>query len=495
MFTRLISICIKSAAVASILLACSVVSAQESENARLSSSKTITSTLETLGSFVELQARLEQDIKNQGKKIETSHSDLQTNALTKQLDKLREEQQATIKNFKEIAAGIDISSLNEDEEQTFNLQKEFLALLKPAFEEVKEMTSQARLKTELKEKLAYSQTRLPVIERALANIERLKTTSENKQLNQSLEEIAHKWQNQQTFLQSEEQAAQLKLDKLLAAQTSFAESSQSYLKSFFKKRGLYLAEALLAVLFVMLLSRLVYNAMKRLMPGFRAKHRSFRVRLAQLAHRILTALFVVLGPMVVFYIAEDWVLFSLGILILFGLAWTLRHALPRYWQQIHLFLNIGSVREGERILIEGLPWQVDEINFYTSLFNPTAGLRQRIPIGELVDQKSRPFTSKEPWFPCSEGDWVMLSDNTRGVVTGIAPELVQLIERGGAKYTYQMGDFLANSPRNLSTNFRIKETLGISYGLQAQATHDIPEILHQFILKRANQDGIWRAIS
>ncbi len=488
MVNRLLSYSIKIVVVLNLVFVCTQAWAQQ-QNVEGGRVEPLAVTLETLVSFVELQDRLNQEIEKVGKQIESSHSDLQTAALKKQLDKLRQEQQTTNQNFKEIAAGVDISSLSEAEEPAFNLQEEFLALLKPAFEEVKELTSQARLKTELKEKLAYARARLPIIEQALANIDRLKAENNNQQLNQSLEKVADGWRNQQSFLQSEEQAAQLKLDKLLAAQTSFTESSQSYLKRFFKKRGLYLAEALIAVLFVVGLSRLVYNAMKRLMPGFRAKHRSFRVRLAQLAHRILTVLFMVLGPMVVFYIAEDWVLFSLGILILFGLAWTLRHALPRYWQQIYLFLNIGSVREGERILIEGLPWQVDDINFFTSLVNPTAGLRQRVPIGDLVDQKSRPYSPKEPWFPCSEGDWVLLKDNVRGKVTGIAPEMVQLIERGGAKYTYQISEFLANSPRNLSTNFRIKEVLGISYGLQAQATNEIPEILHQFILSRANQDG------
>ena len=55
--------------------------------------------------------------------------------------------------------------------------------------------------------------------------------------------------------------------------------------------------------------------------------------------------------------------------------------------------------------------------------------------------------------------------------------------------TYQVCDFLANSPRNLSTNFRIKETIGISYTLQKESTTDIPQILSQFIQQRAEQEG------
>jgi hypothetical protein len=77
----------------------------------------------------------------------------------------------------------------------------------------------------------------------------------------------------------------------------------------------------------------------------------------------------------------------------------------------------------------------------------------------------------------------------RGKVIGISPELVQLVERGGAQLTYQTGDFLAKSPRNLATNFRIKETIGVSYQLQREATNQIPATLHAYIQGRIEQEG------
>jgi hypothetical protein len=193
--------------------------------------------------------------------------------------------------------------------------------------------------------------------------------------------------------------------------------------------------------------------------------------------------------MIVFYVVEDWVLFSLSLLLLIGILWTLRQALPRYLHQIQTFLNIGAVREGERLLLDGLPWQVRQINVFCTLFNPTAELTQRVPIDTLVDLKSRPARHDEPWFPCKKGDWVILSDGVRGKVIGISPELVQLVERGGSQLTYQTGDFLAKSPRNLATNFRIKEFIGISYKLQAEATNQIPETLHAYIQGRIEQEG------
>jgi hypothetical protein len=198
---------------------------------------------------------------------------------------------------------------------------------------------------------------------------------------------------------------------------------------------------------------------------------------------------MILGPMVVFYVVEDWVLFSLGILLLIGLAWTLRQAIPHYWKQVQIFLNIGSVREGERIDMDGLPWLVRQINIYCILVNTQAGLSQRVPITDLVGKKSRPIADGEPWFPCRTGDWVILSDEVRGKVVGISQELVQLVERGGAQITYETGAFLALSPRNLATNFRIKEIFGISYALQKDSTTRIPEFLQDYIHKRMEQEG------
>jgi hypothetical protein len=363
------------------------------------------------------------------------------------------------------------------------------ALLKPAIDEMKEMTAHVRQKSDLREKIVLYEERLPVIEQALANIKQLITQTKDPQLLQSLKATADGWQKQLTFLQSEHQAAQMELDKLMASETSITEASQSYLKSFFQKRGLYITEALLVVIGIMLLSRLSYRGMERYLPGFRKRHRSFRIRLIELTQRILTLLLIILGPMLVFYLVEDWVLFSLGILLLLGIALTLRQTLPRYWHQIQLFLNIGSVREGERILMDGIPWQVSQINVFSTLVNPVADLSLRVPINELVDLKSRPARPDEPWFPCRKGDWVILSDGTRGKVIGISPEMVQLVERGGAQLTYLTADFLAASPRNLATNFRIKEVLGLSYKLQAICTKQIPETLDAYLRGRIEQEG------
>ncbi len=443
-------------------------------------------TLDTLNSLITLQLQMKQDIAALTQALEAAGTASERNAIQARLAELEADLVATTRNLKEIAAGADIAGLRAVEEKKFSLQEELFALLKPALNEMKDMTSHVRVKSELRDKIADYREKLPVAERAVANLASLLETAQSEPLRKYLQALLAEWQKQLTFIQSELQSAEFQLNKIEESEASLAEASQSYLKSFFQKRGLYLTIALLVVAGVLLASRLAYRAMVRLVPGYRAEHRSFRLRLLDLVHRVLTALLVILGPMVVFYVAEDWVLFSLGILLLLGIALTLRTALPRYWKQMQLFLNVGSVREGERIELDGLPWLVRRINFYSDLENPAA-VRQRSH-HDLVELKSRP-SGDDPWFPCLRSDWVLLSDGMRGKVTGISQELVQLVARGGAHRTYQTADFLSLSPLNLSRNFRLKETIGISYNLQRESVSSIPGVLHAHVEQRAAEEG------
>lgn len=452
------------------------------------------STLTSLASFVKLRDDLKKEIGVVKDRIAKAQAGAERVALEQDLAKLETDVRTLSRNIEDVATGVDTSKLRGKDREEFDFQKEVLALLRPAIDEVKQMTAHVRQKADLREKIAYYDERLPILEQAITNLEGLGKHTDEKLLQQALDENLRSWKKQYSFMSSEREAAQLQLDKLLASETSLTEASRSYLKSFFQKRGLFLIEAALVVLGVILVSRFSHAVLRRYVPGFREVHRSFRVRLVELIHRLATSLLIVIGPMVVFYLVEDWVLFSVGLLLLIGAALALRQAIPRYWQQVQIFLNVGAVREGERIYLDGLPWLVEQINIFCVLINPTTELSQRLHISRLVELKSRPCGSDEPWFPCRKGDWVILNDGVRGKVIGVSPEMVQLVERGGAQITYTAGDFLAKSPRNLATNFRIKETIGISYALQKDSTTVVTTALQSYIGTRIDEEGYGDAL-
>ena len=119
------------------------------------------------------------------------------------------------------------------------------------------------------------------------------------------------------------------------------------------------------------------------------------------------------GWAAVLYLFEDWVLLTLAIVFMMGLAWTSKSALPRIWGEMLLLLNMGTVREGERLSYNGIPWLVQSLNFSALLVNPElAGGRLRLPLHDLFALRSRSFEPEEPWFPSRLGDWVLLDDAT-----------------------------------------------------------------------------------
>lgn len=446
-------------------------------------------TLSTLLSFVELQDQLRRDIIDLRDSLKTATTNTEKADLTELLEKSEKKLKGTTINIENIAADTDLSLLRVSKTRPFNLQKEIFSLLEPALKEMKHATSDVRLKSNLREKVTYYEQREPIAKKALKNIAALNRVNKNPKIKNALIKMNRNWSKQLVFIQSEIQAKQLQLFKLEAQERTFTEKSESYFKEFFQRRGWTLIQALLSIILVVILSRLAHRLITRIIKGYRAENRSVKLRVIDILHRFITFLFVIIAPMIVFYIEEDWVLFSLGILFLIAFAWTLRLAIPRYWGQLELFLNVGPVREGERIELNGIPWQVKNINMYSLLENPTTGLTQRIDIDDLVDLRSRPIGTNEPWFPCKRGDWVHLSDGMRGKVTGISLEFIQMIQRGGAVSTYQMADFLALSPKNLSKSFRIKETIGVSYAHQSISTSDIVEILQKAINDRAVEEG------
>ena len=446
-------------------------------------------TLDTMLDFVELQERLRNDLRNLQAELKASKSETETTELKAQIKVIDEKLKNTKGNIENIAADTDLGLLNSAEQKPFDLQKELMALLEPALKEMKYATNAVRKKSDLRDKIEYFNQREPIVKEALANVAILNKENKDPKIAKALERMNNDWSKQLVFIQSELKAKQLQLEKVESEETTFLNKSESFFKNFFKRRGWVLIQAFLSIIGILIVSRLIHALLVKTVKGYRAQYRSVQLRVIDLMHRFGTLLFVIIGPMVVFYIAEDWVLFSLGVLFLIAFSWKLGQAIPKYWSQLELFLNIGPVREGERLLLYEIPWRVKNINMYSVLENPMADLTLRLDINDLVDLRSRQIVPGEPWFPCKKGDWVILKDGLRGKVIGISLELVQLIQRGGAVSTYQMDIFLSLSPLNMSKSFRVKETFGISYKHQKESTTDIVQKLKFIINTRAVDEG------
>ena len=446
-------------------------------------------TLEILKSIVKSKATLKQRMDEKKQAMAKTSSETEKQYLIEDIAELDKKLSNAVTDFEMTATGVEIGLFEANKKERFDWKNELLSLAEPGIMELKRLTVKARHKSKLNDELAKYQELLPVAIKARTRIESLIRQAKTPALETALKDILPEYKGLERQIKNKVDLVQLKLDEIERQESSLLDSTQDSVKKFFRSRGLYLFLAILTCIGVVLLIKFIYQTLIRLVPGYKLAYRPFHIRLIELMYRAMTLVLTVLAVIAVFYFVEDWVLLSLVIIFILGVIWAVKYTLPMYVDKSRLMLNIGSVREGERMMYRGVPWLVKHINFYSLLENPDLGITLRIPISELLDKTSRNFDPQESWFPCRKDDWVILSDGTRGGVTRLSHETVELVLRGGAKKTYQTADFLAMTPLNLSVNFRIKETFGIDYGLQKDATATIPELLSAFIQKNIEQEG------
>lgn len=265
----------------------------------------------------------------------------------------------------------------------------------------------------------------------------------------------------------------------------FLHSTQDILKIFFKERGRNLLFSLLAFLCVLLILRLIHRFIYKISPIHRKGDHPFIIRLTDVIYHLLTVAGAAGASVMVLYSSGDWVLLTLVIIFFLGIAWTAKQGFPRYWEQFKLLLNLGTVRENERLIYNGIPWKLVSLNLYSHLENPELNSgRIRVPLRYLIDLNSRPYSPDEPWFPCRVTDWVMLSDETFGKVVSQTPDMVQLFLFGNSRKTYLTEEFLRLNPTNLSTGFCVWVTFGIDYSHQSLCTQEIPDRLKEILSEK-----------
>lgn len=430
------------------------------------------------------------EIKAKKLEIKESVSEENKKELETEIHELATEIDTLDQKFEKIATGIDTSIIEkEDKNSKTTLSEDLQFLLEPLVNSAKDSTKEIRKKAKIQEEINYYKETLPQVSQAYQNISDILKTSDNKALNKDLEKLKKYWGEQVKLFSNNLNVSLHEIEVLEKNAVSLSSSLGENTKNFFNERGLFLLEGILAFILVLLIMKLIYALAVKLFPIFSKPSRSFYLRLVDLLFRLLTILLAIVIPMAIFYLEEDWFLFSLGLLILIAMLWTFRNLITKLWQQARLFLNVGAVREEERIMYEGLPWKVKNINVFTMLENPTTKVKLRIPIEKLVDLSSRPFHPKEPWFPCKINDWMMLSDGYYGKVIGISLELIKLEDKGGGHKTYLVTDFLALTPLNLSVDFRLIEKFGISYKHQKESTTVIVEQLRAFMLKKIDEEN------
>jgi hypothetical protein len=446
-------------------------------------------TLGALLGLVQSVQSLEEQIAQTEAELAEAETKEQKARLGQELNELGQALEKRKQDFEAIATGVDLATFTAQSRESFDWRAEIQEIVGPILTELKKITERPREIERLRNEVAYYEKRLPMVETAIENIRNRIAQASSDVLIKALNAMREKWQQRQTDMQNQLTVGQYQLNERLKGERSLLKSFQVFFQSFFRNRGLNLILAFGAFAGVFFGLRLLQKLVSKTKPGEPHKKRSFSLRLTTILYHGIVILAALSSALLVLYVSGDWVLLGLALIFLFGFAWTAKQALPMYWEQIKLLLNLSTVREHERLIYNGLPWKVVSLAFYTKLHNPALkGGLLRLPIKELFGLRSRPFYKHEPWFPCEENDWVLLADGTFGQIVLQTPEIVQLEVVGGSYTTYPTLEFLKQNPNNLTAkNFGVFVTFGIDYAHQEGVTQDIPGRLYDMLIETLPQ--------
>lgn len=433
---------------------------------------------EALVRIVIRQKAISQEMEKSRKLLRsTNTSDFEKGDAAEELKKLKIEHEALTLEFSKVSTGIDFEALAGSEQEEINLRDEFTLFLEPLLQEFRDATAAPRESEELKSQITDIQRKLKAIEQAEVALQEVQTQKNGPMVSTALNDQKAQLEKTRQNLETELSVADYQLAELQKNSPSFIESLSALIQNFFRTRGAHLLLALLISGCLILVLRLSYRTLMKFSPKKVRRGDSFTGRLIHLCYVLLACIGGLLGFVLTLYLANDWVLLAITILFLLGIAWAGKHTIPQFFEQGKMMLNLGTVRHGERIIFEGIPWEVQRINFYTDLINPALeGGLIRLPIKVLMPLHSRPNGENEMWFPSRDNDWIQLNDGTFGKVVQQTPDYVHLVKLGGTRKVIPTPEFLSMHPENLSMNFRIEVTFGIDYEFQPIATEQVPEI-------------------
>ena len=405
------------------------------------------------------------------------------------IDGERERVRQLRQNFRAILGGSEAAEYEESNIENATIQEQISELVQPVLSEMRDATSGPRELDGLRKSLGQWHERGRKADIVLDRIGELKEAAEDPALISELESARRLWASRQAEASSQIAVISVQIEDRMRDKRSMWEKVSSGFSQFFKSRGMNLLYAVLAAVIGFIATRKIYSWIRRISPVHKKDKNNFTGRISDVLAMAIAVFIALAGIMVVFYLRGDWLLLTLVVIFLIGVAWAGKTAIPPYLDQIRMILDLGSVREGERVIYEGLPWKVSKLGFFTTFTNPNLmGGQLRIPIRDVMGMISRPVEQKEVWFPSEVDDWVILSDDTYGKTIIQSPDQVVVLRLGGAKKTYPTADFLSLCPENLSHGFRITVTFGIDYRHQAECTTTIPETLETALMTAIHQE-------
>jgi len=410
-------------------------------------------------------------------------------------EKLRREIELAESNIKSLqqawetwaTGGVDLELFLPKKEEKFDWRQEIQSVFEPVVVELQRLTERPRKIERLRTEQAFFQQQLEAASAALKNIDDYKSKMPPGELKGAFSDLESSWSKRQDGIKSRLTLINVQLEELLSPDNLAGQKTSETLRKLLTGSLVNLFLALFAAALTYGVMRMLNKIYVRIITAS-GRRRPMLARAAHLSFILLSIILALLAAVAVLYLRGDRILLGLLLIALVGAALSLQRTLPGFMKEAKVLLNIGPVREGQRLVYNGLPWKVQALNVYSTLVNPELrGGKVMLPLKTLAECHSRPYDATEPWFPTRENDFVLLDDQTYGKVVMQTPELVQMRVLGADK-TYPVDSFLGSNPQNLSQNgFVITIRFGIDYAHQAKVTSEIRQTLENFLKDRLRE--------
>jgi predicted nucleic acid-binding Zn-ribbon protein len=426
---------------------------------------------------------LEKNIATNQQQIEKATSQADKERLTQVLETDTREYNALQKSFEYIVTNAEEDNTSfEINSEELNIENELKALLSPIITELKLLTARPREIERLKTDLFNQERQLKLANDAVLYTNQIVSETQDSAILKKIKKVQENWLNKQQSAKAQLGLIRQKLEQRQHKETSIYDSITQVLRIFFQTKGRNLGLSILFSLIFWLISSRIYSWLSQI-SYVAEKRKKVPVRI----FGILAYLFTIIGTLLAFlislFILGDWILLVLSSTMLLAAIWTSKNALARFWSTIVILLNMGSIREGEVVIINGILWQIVRLNVYTTLVNPLlTGGTLRLPIAEISKLCSRKKNDAEPWFPTKNNDWITIpQENMFGQVVLQTPEHVVVEFRGGSRRFFRTDSFISLTPNIISNGFRLTTTFGIDYQHQGQLFNEVIPTLQSYI--------------
>ena len=344
-------------------------------------------------------------------------------------------------------------------------------ILDPALSTFKKISEKPRQIQTLNEEIDYLSQRYKEAQKASVKLKEFQKKNENKNLNRKVREAIKSTDGLVDSLKVKLEDLQFQLLKIEENQESIVTTFSSIIFEFIKTKGKNLLLALIVFLslfwmFKLGQSKFIDIVLFRVSRSDNGEVYNWIIRPTKVMYNVITTLIAFFMCILTLYVLNDWVLVTLILIMFAALVWSSKQYIPLFLEQSKVILNLGSVREGERVIYHGLPWRIDSLGYYCKLTNPDlSGAYLRVNTKELINSHSRRCIKGEPWFPTDQGDWIMYGEKLAQVKLQ-TPEQVIITLIGGETISIPTVAFFELSPKNLSLGFSVEIEFGLDYGIQ-----------------------------